>query len=81
MYNKQWKKEDERFRNIDFGYSSKVTEPSEFCKISNFKAGDLVIMNPNYYHEVTKITGNTPRITLGMFLGFYKKDCKIVAWA
>lgn len=81
MYNKQWKKEDERFRNIDFGYSSKVTEPSEFCKISNFKAGDLVIMNPNYYHEVTKITGNTPRITLGMFLGFYRKDRKIVAWA
>jgi len=81
IYNKQWKKEDERFRNIDFGYSSKLTESSEFCKISNFDAGDLVIMNPNYYHEVTKIIGNTPRITLGMFLGFYRKDCKIVAWA
>lgn len=81
MYKKQWKKEDERFRNIDFGYSSRLTESSEFCKISNFNAGDLVIMNPNYYHKVTEVTGNTPRITLGTFLGFYGKDCKIVAWA
>ena len=81
MYNKQWKKEDERFRNIDFGYSSRVLESVESCKMSNFNVGDLVIMNPNYYHKVTKITGNTPRITLGMFLGVYKKDCKIVAWA
>ncbi len=81
MYNKQWKKEDERFRNIEFGYSSRLTESSEFCKISNVNAGDLVIMNPSYYHKVTKIAGNTPRITLGMFLGFYRTDCKIVAWA
>lgn len=81
MYNKQWKKEDERFRNIDFGYSSRLIDSSESCKMSNFNAGDLVVMNPNYYHKVTEITGDTPRFTLGMFLGFYWKDCKIVAWA
>ena len=81
MYNKQWRKEDEKFRNIDFGYSSRLIEYSESCKMSNFSPGDLVIMNPNYYHKVTKITGNTPRITLGMFLGFYRKDCKIISWA
>ena len=81
MYNRQWKKEDERFRNIDFGYSSSLVDSSEACKMSNFNAGDLVVMNPNYYHKVTEITGDTPRFTLGMFLGFYRKDCKIVAWA
>ena len=81
MYDKQWKKEDERFRNIDFGYSSRLTESSKFCKMSNFNAGDLVILNPSYYHKVTKIAGDTPRITLGMFLGFYRKDRKIVVWA
>ena len=81
IYNKQWKKEDEQFRNIEFGYSSRLIESTKSCKISNFSAGDLVIMNPNYYHKVTKIDGNTPRITLGMFLGFYRKECKIVAWA
>lgn len=81
MYNKQWKKEDEKFRNINFGYSSRLVESSEYCKMSDFNTGDLVIINSNYYHKVTKITGNIPRITLGMFLGFYRKDCKIVAWA
>jgi len=81
MYNRQWKKEDERLRNIDFGYSTRLLDSSEFCEMSNFNAGDLIIMNPNYYHKVTKIVGDIPRITLGMFLGFYDKDCKIVAWA
>ena len=81
MYDKQWKKEEERFRNIDFGYLSRLVDSSEACEISNFNAGDLVVMNPNYYHKVTEITGNTPRFTLGMFLGFYITDCKIVAWA
>ena len=81
VYDKQWKKKDEKYRNLDFGYSSDLIKSNEFCKISNFNTGDLVIMNPNYYHRVTKITGNTSRITLAMFLGFYRKDCKIIAWA
>ena len=81
IYDKQWKKEDERFRNIDFGYSSELVKGSKFFKLSGFTTGDLVIINPNYYHEVTKITGDTSRITLGMFLGFYTKESRIVAWA
>ena len=81
IYNKIWKKDDERFRNINFGYSSNLIKSSDSCRISNLKAGDLVILNPKYYHKVTKIAGNTPRITLGMFLGVYRKDRKIVAWA
>lgn len=81
IYDKQWKKEDERFRNIDFGYSSRLIDSSEACRMPRFNAGDLVVMNPNYYHKVTEITGNTARFTLGMFLGFYRKDCKIIAWA
>ncbi|WP_420546296.1 hypothetical protein [Nitrosopumilus sp.] len=81
IYDKQWKKEDEKFRNIDFGYSSELVKNNEFCKLSGFSAGDLVVINPNYYHEVTKITGDTSRITLGMFLGFYSKESRIVAWA
>ena len=81
MYDKQWKKEDERFRNIDFGYSSNLVASSNRSKMSNISMGDLVIINPKYYHRVTKISGSTPRITLGMFLGFYRKDCKIVTWA
>ena len=81
IYDKQWKKEDEKFRNIDFGYSSELVKDVGFCKLPDFEAGDLVIINPNYYHEVTKITCNTSRITLGMFMGFHIKESKIVAWA
>ena len=80
IYKNQWEKKDEKYRNIDFGYMPNVVS-KEYCKISNIKKGDLVIINPNYYHQVTKIMGETPRITLGMFLGIYNKKHKIVAWA
>lgn len=81
IYNQKWKKSDEKYRNIDFGYSSGLIASSRSCKICNVKSGDLVIINPNYYHEVKKIEGKIPRITLGMFLGIYKKENKILTWA
>ncbi|HSG84132.1 MAG: hypothetical protein ACE5RS_00675 [Nitrosopumilus sp.] len=81
IYKKQWTRSDEKLRNIDFGYSESIVASVEFCKISNLCAGDLVIINPNYYHKVTPIAGNIPRITLGMFLGLYKKENRIVTWA
>lgn len=81
IYEKNWRKEDERFRKIDFGYHPKTIEKSNFCKISNLKAGDLVIINPNYFHQVTKIEGKSSRISLGMFIGIFKKQQQIVAWA
>ena len=81
IYDKQWSRNDEKLRNVDFGYSQDVVSRAEFCKISNLCAGDLVMINPNYYHKVTQIQGNIPRITLGMFLGLYKKEQRIVAWA
>ena len=81
IYQKQWSKKDEKFRKIDFGYSSDMITFSKFSKISNLESGDLVLINPNHYHEVTTINGPTPRVTLGMFLGFYKLENNIVAWA
>ena len=81
IYNKKWKKQDEKFRDINFGYSSNLIKDISFCKISNLNVGDLVIINPNYYHRVTEIQGKTPRITLGMFLGIYEKEQKIISWA
>ena len=81
IYDKKWIKEHEKFRNIDFGYSSNLIGISPSITISDIIPGDLVIINPNYYHEVLKITGSNPRITLGMFLGFHTKESKIVTWA
>ncbi|NND87183.1 MAG: hypothetical protein HKM23_07685 [Nitrosopumilus sp.] len=81
IYKKQWERENERFRNIEFGYSSEVIKSSDFCVISNLNVGDLAIINPNYYHKVTEIKGDTQRITLSMFLGIYEDERKIVTWA
>ena len=81
IYDQKWKKSDERYRDIDFGYSSDLISSSRSCEICNIKSGDLVMINPNYYHEVKKINGEIPRITLGMFLGIYKKEHKVVSWS
>jgi len=81
IFKKKWVKENEKFRNIDFGYSSDLVKSTEFCKISCLESGDLVLINPNYYHMVTKINGPSSRITLGMFLGIFEKENKILAWA
>ena len=35
IYKKQWKRCDEKFRNIDFGYSSDLIANTKFCKILN----------------------------------------------
>lgn len=81
IFKKKWIKENEKFRNIDFGYSQQIVESTESFQISNIESGDLVIINPNYYHMVTKITGNLSRITLGMFFGIFNQNNRIFAWA
>ena len=80
IYNKKWEKKFEEFREIEFGYNSILTKNIEVSTIEA-KIGDLVIINPNYLHEITKIQGNTDRITLGMFFGIQNKSKKIFSWA
>ena len=81
IYNKRWNREDEKFREINFGYSEEMISSFDYCQISNICPGDLVIINPTFFHKVTTISGDTPRISLGMFLGFYENSNQIVAWA
>ena len=80
IYNKKWEKKFEEFREIEFGYNSILTKNIEVNTVEA-KIGDLVIINPNYLHEITKIQGNTDRITLGMFFGIQNKSKKIFSWA
>ena len=80
IYNKKWEKKMEKFREIEFGYNSILTKNIE-VDVVEAKIGDLVIINPNYLHEITKIQGNTDRITLGMFFGIQNKSKKIFSWA
>ncbi|MHA7734212.1 2OG-Fe(II)-dependent halogenase WelO5 family protein [Nitrosopumilus sp. S6] len=81
IYDKNWRRSDEKFRKIDFGYEPEIISKSNFCRITNLKVGDLVIINPNYFHQVTKIEGESSRISLGMFVGIFKKQQQIVAWS
>jgi hypothetical protein len=80
MYKKKWEKKFEEFREIEFGYNSILTKNTQVDTVES-KRGDLVIINPNYLHEITKIQGNTDRITLGMFFGIQNKSKKIFSWA
>ena len=80
MYKKKWEKKLEKFREIEFGYNSILTKNTQVDTVES-KRGDLVIINPNYLHEITKIQGNTDRITLGMFFGIQNKSKKIFSWA
>lgn len=80
LHKKSWKKSDEKFRNIDFGYSEDViSDCSQSVKIKP-NQGDLVIINPIYYHEILPVRANR-RITLGLFLAFSKQGEKVVTWS
>jgi len=80
IYNKRWEKKLEKYREIEFGYNPSIKEKILMDTIES-KSGDLVIINPNYLHEVKKIQGNSDRITLGMFFGIENKSKKIFSWA
>ena len=80
IYKKQWEKKLEKFREIEFGYNDSLKKNVEVDTIES-QVGDLVILNPNYLHEVSKIQGNSDRVTLGMFFGIQNKGKKIFSWA
>ena len=76
LYKKSWKKSDEKF-----GYSNKVISDSTQHVIIKPNPGDLVIINPLYYHEVLPVRDNKKRITLGLFLAFSNYGKKVVTWS
>jgi len=81
LYKKSWEKSDEKYRNIEFGYRRDVVANSTHRLKIKPNQGDLVIINPNYYHEILPVKGNKRRITLGLFLSFSKYGKKIVTWS
>jgi len=80
LYKKPWKKSDEKFRNIEFGYSEDVISDCNQSVRIKPNQGDLVIINPIYYHEILPVLANR-RITLGLFLAFSKHGEKVVTWS
>jgi len=66
IYDKQWCKDDEFERHPEFGYSTNVVDGVDYTKISPI-AGNLVLLNPNFYHKIESIFGIKHRISIGFF--------------
>jgi hypothetical protein len=81
LYKKAWKKSHERFRNIEFGYKREVVADSTIHTKIKPNQGDLVIINPNFYHEILPVKGSKRRITLGLFFAFSNYGKKIMTWS
>lgn len=81
IYKKTWKKSDEQFREINFGYSRNVIADCKNAIKIKPNQGDLIIINPIYFHEILPVKGKKSRITLGLFLGFSKFGRNIITWS
>lgn len=81
IYKKSWKKSDERFRQISFGYSRRVLEGCNESVQIKPRPGDLIIINPIYFHEILPVKGQKKRITLGLFLAFSDYSNHILTWS
>ncbi|MFB5631664.1 MAG: 2OG-Fe(II) oxygenase [Nitrosopumilaceae archaeon] len=81
IYRKIWNKSDERFREINFGYSPKVIEECKESALIKPRQGDLIIINPIHFHEILPVKGNKKRITLGLFVAFSKYGNNVVTWS
>jgi hypothetical protein len=81
IYNRLWVPSDERFREVGFGYSKQVINDNAESIIIRADVGDLVIINPKYFHEVLPVTGKRARITFGMFIAFNDREPDVVTWS
>ena len=73
IFHKMWSKKDEMMREPEFGYSSDLIRGVCQTKIKPV-AGNMVILNPKFYHQIESISGLKSRVTLGFFFGESSED-------
>jgi hypothetical protein len=73
IFHKMWSKKDEMMREPEFGYSSDLIRGVYQTKIRPI-AGNMVILNPKFYHQIESISGLKSRIALTFFFGESSKD-------
>jgi len=78
VYDKQWNRYDERSRQPDFGYSFDLVNGVSYTSISPI-VGNLVLLNPNFYHKVESVSGHKPRVSVGFFFG-ESSTSKLSCW-
>ena len=74
IFHKMWSKKDEIMREPEFGYSSDLIKGVYQTKIKPI-AGNMVILNPKFYHQIESISGLKSRITLTFFFGESTENC------
>tara|TARA_B100001123_G_C15306268_1_gene1022807 strand:+ start:202 stop:960 length:759 start_codon:yes stop_codon:yes gene_type:complete len=79
IYKKFWNKNDERMRVPNFGYSSNLVQGLHHTSIIPI-TGNMVILNPKFYHQIEPVFGNKSRITLGFFFGEFSQN-SLRTWA
>ena len=74
IFHKMWSKKDEMMREPEFGYSSDLIRGVYQTKIRPI-VGNMVILNPKFYHQIESISGLKSRITLTFFFGESTENC------
>ena len=73
IYHKLWNKKDECMREPNFGYSSALIEDVHKTKILPTE-GNMVLLNPKFYHQIESVSGTRSRISVGFFFGELSKN-------
>ena len=73
IFHKMWNKEDECMREPDFGYSSTLIEDVHKTKILPIE-GNMILLNPKFYHQIESVSGTKSRISIGFFFGELSKN-------
>ena len=73
IFHKMWNRNDECMREPDFGYSSELIKDVKQTKISPVE-GNMVILNPKFYHQIEHVNGLRNRISIGFFFGELSKN-------
>ena len=60
-------------REPNFGYSSALIEDVHKTKILPTE-GNMVLLNPKFYHQIESVSGTRSRISIGFFFGELSKN-------
>ena len=79
IYQKKWTIQDEKMRQPDFGYSTDIVKDIPYISIPPIP-GNMVIINPKFYHQIESIHGIKQRISMSFFFGESSKH-NLCSWA
>ena len=79
IFDKIWCKEDECMRHPEFGYQSNIVHGVTKSNITPV-AGNMIILNPKFYHRIESVHGSQNRVSIGFFFAEFSKN-NLCAWA